>query len=168
MSHTIWFTGLSGSGKTTLANIVKDKYRDYIILDGDNLRQGLSSDLGFSIEDRNENIRRVIELCKIFNDNGINVITAFISPIKVWRLRAKLNIKNCFIIYCHSRFKTCEKRDVKGLYAKARAGIIKDFTGIDSLYETGSEDFIIDTEIDIEQTKSKLFQYIREIRESDI
>jgi len=84
------------------------------------------------------------------------------------RWKAKLKIKRCYIIYCAAKLDVCEERDVKGLYKKAREGIIKDFTGIDSLYELGGDDFIIDTETKIEKTKSKLFQYIREVRESDI
>ncbi len=137
----IWFTGLSGSGKSTLAvelehELYKLSVHSYI-LDGDNIRHGLNKDLGFADEDREENIRRIGEVARLFVDAGIIVITAFISPFRKDRDNVrKLFDKNQFIeIFVDCDLKTCEERDPKGLYKKARQGEIKDFTGIDSPYE---------------------------------
>lgn len=140
-SACIWFTGLSGSGKSTLAleleiELHKRKVRTYI-LDGDNIRQGLNKDLLFSSEDRTENIRRIGEVAKLFIDAGNLVLTAFISPFIADRDKVrKLLPKDKFVeIYVECDLETCEKRDPKGLYAKARNNEIKDFTGINSPYE---------------------------------
>tara|TARA_Y100001968_G_scaffold56675_1_gene47782 strand:- start:243 stop:878 length:636 start_codon:yes stop_codon:yes gene_type:complete len=140
-STILWFTGLSGSGKSTLANAVnialhKNGYSTYV-LDGDNIRHGLCKDLGFSNLDREENIRRISEVSKLFLDAGIIVLTAFVSPFRVDRDNARSLVgKNDFIeIYCSADLEVCENRDTKGLYAKARRGDIKDFTGISSPYE---------------------------------
>jgi adenylylsulfate kinase len=136
----LWFTGLSGSGKSTLANAVeaelnKRKIHTYI-LDGDNVRAGLNSNLGFTDEDRKENIRRISEVSKLFTDAGTVVLTAFISPFKEDRDRAREIIGSNFIeVYIDADLATCESRDPKGLYKKARAGQIPHFTGIDSPYE---------------------------------
>jgi adenylylsulfate kinase len=137
----LWFTGLSGAGKSTLAHAVEkaifDKgYRTFVI-DGDNVRHGLCADLGFSAHDRQENIRRVGEMSKLFLEAGIIVLTAFISPFQSDRNRVRdLVGKSEFIeIYCKAPLDICEQRDVKGLYAKARRGEILDFTGISSPYE---------------------------------
>lgn len=137
----LWFTGLSGAGKSTLAHAVEkaifDKeYRTFVI-DGDNVRHGLCVDLGFSAHDRQENIRRVGEMSKLFLEAGIIVLTAFISPFQSDRNRVRdLVGKSEFIeIYCKAPLDICEQRDVKGLYAKARRGEILDFTGISSPYE---------------------------------
>jgi adenylyl-sulfate kinase len=137
----LWMTGLSGSGKSTLA-VLLDKelsssgYKTYL-LDGDILRKGLNKDLGFSDADRHENIRRTGEVCKILFDAGLVVITAFISPFRKDRdMVRSLFPEGRFIeIYINTPLAVCEKRDVKGLYTKARAGIIPDFTGIGSAYE---------------------------------
>jgi adenylylsulfate kinase len=137
----IWFTGLSGSGKSTLANAVEkvlfDKGIHTYLLDGDSIRQGLNSDLDFSKEGRIENIRRVGEVSNLFVDAGLIVLTSFISPFKKDReIVRNLLPKNKFIeIFVDCDLETCEKRDPKGLYKKARAGEIKDFTGISSPYE---------------------------------
>lgn len=137
----IWLTGLSGSGKSTLAvELESELYKLGVhsyILDGDNIRLGLNKDLGFSDEDREENIRRIGEVAKLFVDAGLIVITAFISPFRKDRDNVrKLFDKNQFIeIFVDCDLKTCEERDPKGLYKKARQGEIKDFTGIDSPYE---------------------------------
>ena len=112
----LWFTGLSGSGKTTLAK----QLPNFVNLDGDVLRTGLCSDLGFSDEDRIENMRRLRELCKIFEQNSISVVTSFISPFEAERVKAKKEIPNCYIVWIKSSVEECEKRDVKGLYKKAR------------------------------------------------
>ena len=140
-SAILWFTGLSGSGKSTLANAVnealhKNGYATYV-LDGDNIRHGLCKDLGFSDLDREENIRRIGEVSKLFLDAGIIVLTAFVSPFRTDRDNARSLVgKNDFIeIYCSADLDICETRDTKGLYAKARKGDIKDFTGISSPYE---------------------------------
>lgn len=138
----LWFTGLSGSGKSTIANglqtkLFKNGY-NAIVLDGDNTRLGINKDLGFSNEDRIENIRRVAEITKLFVDSGHIVITAFISPFKENRTKAEEIIsENDFCeVFIDSSIETCEKRDVKGLYKKARSGEIKSFTGISSTYES--------------------------------
>ena len=136
----LWFTGLSGSGKSTLAYAVEFElhakgYQTYV-LDGDNVRHGLCSDLGFSVAKRTENIRRIGEVANLFADAGFIILTAFISPFSADRERIKQMGKNNFIeIYCHCPLAVCEERDVKGLYRRARAGEIVDFTGISSPYE---------------------------------
>lgn len=140
-STVLWLTGLSGSGKTTLAYAVAEKLGQLglnsYVLDGDNMRQGLCADLGFSLEDRNENIRRIAHINKLFIDNNIIVINAFISPTQKNRDTAKqiIDCDNFIDIYCDCPLKICENHDMKGLYQKARAGLISDFTGIDSIYE---------------------------------
>ncbi len=140
-SLIIWFTGLSGSGKSTLANAVNvalfEKGLATFVLDGDNIRHGLCKDLGFSDSDREENIRRIGEVSKLFLDAGVIVLTAFVSPFKSDRDKAReLVEKNDFLeVYCAANLEVCEKRDTKGLYAKAREGIISEFTGISSPYE---------------------------------
>ena len=140
-SIILWFTGLSGSGKSTIAHAVEEQlfkqgFRTFV-LDGDNVRHGLSSNLGFSEEDRKENIRRVGETAKLMLEAGIITLTAFISPYRQDRERVKIMMPpGDFIeIYCEATLETCEQRDVKGYYKKARAGIIKNYTGIDSPYE---------------------------------
>ena len=137
----IWFTGLSGSGKSTLANALEDRLnklgkRTYV-LDGDNIRKGLNKDLGFSDEDRVENIRRIGEVSKLMLDAGIIVMTAFISPFKQDRdiVRGLVGEGEFFEIFCDADLDICEERDPKGLYKKARAGDIPEFTGISSPYE---------------------------------
>ncbi|MCM3676039.1 MULTISPECIES: adenylyl-sulfate kinase [Peribacillus] len=140
-STVLWFTGLSGSGKSTIANAVaKELYNRNIrsyVLDGDNIRHGLNKDLGFSEEDRTENIRRIGEVSKLFVDSGQFVLTAFISPFRADRqiVRDLLDEGEFIEVYIKCPIEECEVRDPKGLYDKARKGIIKDFTGIDSPYE---------------------------------
>lgn len=137
----IWFTGLSGSGKSTLAKEISKKFNQLnissYILDGDLMRDGLNNDLGFSISDRQENIRRIGEVAKILLSSGIFPIVASISPLELQRKKVKqlFSINQFFEIYLSASIGICEKRDVKGLYKKARMGEIKDFTGIDSIYE---------------------------------
>ncbi|MES9863230.1 MAG: adenylyl-sulfate kinase [Candidatus Thiodiazotropha sp. LLP2] len=137
----LWFTGLSGSGKSTLAHALEEELyqrgcRTYVF-DGDNVRHGLCRDLGFSVEDRTENIRRIGEMAKLFVDAGVISLTAFISPIREDRDRARgLFPHGDFIeVFVDCPLEVCETRDVKGLYKKARAGEIKEFTGISSPYE---------------------------------
>ena len=135
----IWFTGLSGSGKTTIAHAVEEKLLDagvpVEILDGDVVRENLSKGLGFSEEDRNTNIRRIAFVAHLLQRNGTFVITAAISPYKAIRDEARSMIKDFVEVYAEASLEVCEERDTKGLYAKARAGEIKDFTGIDDPYE---------------------------------
>ncbi|MEO1652391.1 MAG: adenylyl-sulfate kinase, partial [Bacteroidota bacterium] len=140
-SMVVWFTGLSGSGKSTLANLLEQKlhregHHTYV-LDGDNIRGGLNKDLGFGADDRKENIRRIGEVAKLMVDAGIIVLTSFISPFREDRaLVRSLMEDNEFIeVFVDCPLEVCEQRDVKGLYKKARAGIIKNFTGIDSPFE---------------------------------
>ncbi|WP_340141689.1 adenylyl-sulfate kinase [Priestia sp. D3YE.R1] len=141
-SFVLWFTGLSGSGKSTVANAVAKalfdkKIRNYV-LDGDNVRFGLNKNLGFSAEDRTENIRRIGEVSKLFVDSGQVVLTAFISPFQEDRAQVREILEgNEFLeVYVECPLEECEKRDPKGLYKKARSGEIRDFTGIDSPYES--------------------------------
>lgn len=136
----LWFTGLSGSGKSTLAHEVEAALHKQgcqtIVLDGDNVRHGLCGDLTFSDEDRKENIRRIGEMAKLFAEAGVIVLTAFISPFREDRRRVRSLAPEDFVeIHCDCDISVCEERDVKGLYKKARAGEIKDFTGISSPYE---------------------------------
>jgi bifunctional enzyme CysN/CysC len=137
----LWFTGLSGSGKSTIANLVERRLHDLgrhtYILDGDNVRHGLNRDLGFTAVDRVENVRRVAETAKLMVDAGLIVLVSFISPFASERRMARdLMERGEFLeIYVSTPIDTCEKRDVKGLYAKARRGEIKNFTGVDSPYE---------------------------------
>ena len=152
-SLLIWYTGLSGSGKSTLANAVEKElyhkgYNSYT-LDGDNIRRGINNELGFNQEDRLENIRRVAEISKLMMDAGIIVNAAFISPLISDRKIIKdiVGVENLFEIYVSTSLEECEKRDVKGLYEKARKGLIKDFTGITSKYEPPKNpDVVIDTQ----------------------
>ena len=140
-SAILWFTGLSGSGKSSLANavnaVLSQRGIATYLLDGDNIRHGLCKDLGFSDADREENIRRIGEVAKLFLDAGVIVLTAFVSPFRADRDKARALVKRGdFIeIHCAADLKVCESRDPKGLYSKARAGEIKDFTGISSPYE---------------------------------
>ena len=137
----VWFTGLSGSGKSTLAHAVEETLHRQgcrtFVLDGDNVRHGLCGDLGFSSKDRVENIRRIGEMAKLFMEAGVIVLTAFISPFRADRERVRGMVEHGdFIeIYCDAPIGVCESRDVKGMYKKARAGLIAEFTGISSPYE---------------------------------
>lgn len=151
-SVILWFTGLSGSGKSTLAHAVEEelhrrKCRTYV-LDGDNVRHGLNGDLGFSEDDRKENIRRIGNVSKLFLDAGTIVLTAFISPFKVDRetVRNLVPHGDFLEIFCNASLTVCEQRDTKGMYKKAREGLIKDFTGISSPYEEPDKpELVVDT-----------------------
>lgn len=151
-SAVIWFTGLSGSGKSTLAHAVEERLHQAgcgtFVLDGDNVRHGLCSNLGFSNDDRSENIRRIAEAAKLMVESGVIAMTAFISPFRADRESARgLFPHGDFIeIYCAAPIEVCESRDVKGLYARARAGEVKDFTGISSPYEAPVKpELVVDT-----------------------
>lgn len=152
-SFILWFTGLSGAGKSTLAHAVEQRLYELncstYVFDGDNVRHGLCSDLGFSRSDREENIRRIGEMVKLFTEAGVIAITAFISPFRKDRDRVRALIRpGAFIeVHCRCDLKVCEQRDVKGLYAKARQGLIPDFTGISSPYEPPQNpEILIDTD----------------------
>ncbi len=163
--RVLWFTGLSGSGKSALANALEKRLaqsgRHTMILDGDNLRHGLNKNLGFTEADRVENIRRAAEAGKLMLDAGLIVLTALISPYAQDRENARRIIGDAFVeIYVSTPLEVCEARDVKGLYKKARAGEIPEFTGITSPYEAPvSPDFIIDTsEISLEEAVERLME----------
>jgi adenylylsulfate kinase len=168
-SAVIWFTGLSGSGKSTLAHSVEEELHNLdcktFVLDGDNVRHGLSSNLTFSDNDRKENIRRIGEAAKLMLEAGVITITAFISPFKKDRnLVRQLLLQSDFIeIYCKASLETCESRDVKGLYKRARAGEIKNYTGIDSPYEAPENpELVIDTERDsLEESVAKVIDFLK-------
>jgi adenylyl-sulfate kinase len=149
----LWFTGLPGSGKSTLAMALERRLFDLgwqvYTLDGDNVRRGLSADLGFSPHDREENIRRIGEVAALFADAGTICITAFISPYRADRAlsRAAAGERSFFEVFVHSELATCERRDPKGHYRRARAGELKEFTGIGAPYEAPERpDVVIDTE----------------------
>ena len=149
----VWLYGLSGSGKSTLANALERRLHDEGIftqlLDGDNIRSGLNSNLGFSDDDRRENIRRVAEVAKLFATAGVVTIAAFICPRVELRALARdiIGAKDFFGVYVECSFETCEARDVKGLYAKAAAGAVEQFTGRDSAFEAGvSPDLTLNTD----------------------
>lgn len=167
--YCLWLTGLSGAGKSTLSNALEAalhaKGRHVYVLDGDNIRLGLNRDLGFSAADRDENIRRVAEVAKLMVDAGLIVIVAFISPFRAQRDAARLLFERGeFVeVYVDAPFATCEQRDTKGLYAKARQGLLKDFTGLDSPYEPPSapELHLKTDEMSIAQCLNKISGFIR-------
>ena len=148
----VWFTGLSGAGKSTIAHSLEEQLFQTgclsYVFDGDNVRHGLCSDLGFSAEDRTENIRRIAEMCKLFVDAGVIALTAFISPLHSDREMVRELMGEDFVeVFCRCPVEVCEQRDVKGLYKKARAGKIQDFTGISAPYEAPENpDLVIDTD----------------------
>lgn len=165
---TIWFTGLSGSGKSTSAIALEQLLASegYVcrILDGDNIRTGLNSNLGFSEEDRNENIRRIAEVCKLFTDTGIITIASFVSPTADLRRMARdiVGADDFFEVYMSTPLEECERRDVKGLYAKARRGEVKQFTGISAPFDVPEHaDISIDTtNATPEETAREIFDKI--------
>ncbi len=168
-SIVLWFTGLSGSGKSTLAHALEEKLFQKgcrtFVLDGDNIRHGLNSNLDFSEKSRTENIRRVSEVSKLMMESGLIVMTAFISPFNKDRNEArKLISSDDFIeIYCKASLETCEARDVKGLYKRARAGEIKNYTGIDSPYEKPENpEIVIDTDQQsLEESMSNILDFLK-------
>ena len=161
-----WFTGLSGAGKLTLAHSVEESlhqqgYKTFV-LDGDNVRHGLCADLSFSDDDRKENIRRVGHTSMLYVEAGIIVLTAFISPFRADRDNVrKIAGADFHEIYCKTSLEICEDRDVKGLYKRARAGEIPDFTGISSPYEEPEHaDLMVDTESHLEDCRMEVYNYI--------
>ena len=169
-SRVLWFTGLSGSGKSTVANaaekILHDMGLQTYVLDGDNVRMGLNKDLGFSHKDRTENIRRITEIANLFADSGSIVLTAFISPYREDRDKAReiISTDDFIEIFVSADLSVCELRDTKGLYKKARAGKIKGFTGIDAPYEAPlNPELIVDTDKnDIEACAQIVVDYLVE------
>jgi adenylylsulfate kinase len=167
----LWFTGLSGAGKSTLAHAVEKALFEFgcrtFVVDGDNVRHGLCKDLGFTNEDRQENIRRVGELSKLFLEAGVITLTAFISPFQSDRNRIRdLVGQGEFIeIYCKASLTICEQRDVKGLYARARRGEIAEFTGISSLYEPPSNpELELDTGVEsLDECVNKIINYLKTV-----
>jgi len=165
----IWFTGLSGSGKSTVASLVEKKLvaegRCAYLLDGDNVRHGLCGDLGFSDAARDENIRRLSEVAALFEDAGVIALVSAISPFEKMRKFAKSRCKHFLLVYVKTDIGTCEKRDAKGLYAKARRGEITGFTGIDSPYEIPEHpDLVLDTEaMSADENAEKVLALVREI-----
>ncbi len=166
----LWFTGLSGSGKSTLANEVAyrlhKKGKLTYVLDGDNIRHGLNKDLGFTPEDRTENIRRISEVANLFADAGVITLTAFISPYRKDRNFCRSLLQDRFMeIYTKAPLEVCEERDPKGLYKKARAGEIKEFTGIDAPYEPPENpELIIETDKEtIEESADKVIKKMEEL-----
>lgn len=168
-SLVLWFTGLSGSGKSTLAHRLEEELYQWgwytYLLDGDNIRHGLNGDLGFTDKDRQENIRRIGEVAKLFVDGGVVVLAAFISPFREDRekVRALLEPGEFVEIYVKCDLETCEKRDPKGLYRKARNGEIPHFTGIDSPYEEPLDpELVIDTSLhDLEECVAMIRSFMK-------
>jgi adenylylsulfate kinase len=168
-SCVLWFTGLSGAGKSTLAHAVEEQLHQLgcrtFVLDGDNVRHGLSSNLGFSEDDRRENIRRIGEAAKLMMEAGVIAMTAFISPFRADReaVRNLMPHGDFFEVYCKAALETCEARDVKGLYKKARAGEIKNYTGIDSPYEAPEKpELVVDTDaLSIEQSVNEVLKLLQ-------
>lgn len=166
----LWFTGLSGSGKSTIANAVEAKLfelqKHTYLLDGDNIRMGLNNDLGFSDEDRIENIRRIGEVAKLFVESGCIILAAFISPFRSERKRVRDSVKEDeFIeIFVDTPLKRCEQRDPKGLYKKARNGEIPNFTGISSPYEKpdDAEIHIVNDGISVKEAVDVIINYLRQ------
>lgn len=164
----LWFTGLSGCGKSTIANTVDhllySQGKHSYVLDGDNIRMGLNKNLGFSAEDRAENIRRIGEVSKLFADAGLFTLTAFISPYRADRdkVRGILGAGEFIEIYVNASLATCEKRDPKGLYKKARAGEIKGFTGIDDPYEEPQKpELVLDSDtMGIDELAGEVMAYL--------
>jgi adenylylsulfate kinase len=167
-SFLIWFTGLSGSGKSTIANLVEQQLFEKGIktytLDGDNIRKGINNDLTFSPEDRTENIRRIAEISNLMIDAGLVVLAAFVSPYKKDRENVKNIVKNSnFVeVFINTSVEECERRDVKGLYKKARAGEIKNMTGISAPYEAPEQpDIEIKTEeVSVKEAVNKIINHI--------
>jgi len=167
-SFVLWFTGLSGSGKSTLAHEVEKKLHlsgcRTFVLDGDNVRHGLSADLSFSETDRKENIRRIGEAAKLMIEAGVIALTAFISPFKADRemVRGLLPHGEFIEVFCDAALDVCERRDVKGLYKKARAGDIKNYTGISSPYEAplNPEIYVNTAELTVQESCNAVLSYI--------
>lgn len=168
-SFLIFFTGLSGAGKSTIANALEqhlnqEKVRTYV-LDGDNIRKGINSNLGFTPEDRSENLRRIAEISKLFIDAGIVVLSAFIAPYEKDRkfIKEKVGVENYIEVFVNTSLQECERRDVKGLYKKARVGEIKNFTGVTAPYEAPLNPTLeISERNSVEESVALVYSKIRE------
>jgi adenylylsulfate kinase len=168
-SLLVWFTGLSGSGKSTIANLVElELHKLNIItysLDGDNIRHGINKDLTFSETDRKENIRRIAEVSKLFVDAGVVTFAAFVSPYlkDIYNIKDIVGYQNFVEVYVNTSIEECERRDVKGLYKKARAGEIRNMTGIDAPYESPihPDIEIITEKMTIEESVKQVVEYIK-------
>lgn len=164
----VWFTGLSGSGKSTLAHAIEEELHQLgcrtFVLDGDNVRHGLCGDLGFSENDRKENIRRIGEMANLFTEAGVITLTAFISPYRAdrHRVRQLLAPEDFVEVYCRCALEVCEARDVKGMYRKARLGEITDFTGISSPYEEPDKpELVIETgRLPLDECVAQVINYL--------
>ena len=173
--QVFWLYGLSGSGKSTLAVGLEQRLHEVgifsVVLDGDNLRSGLNNDLGFDEGSRRENLRRVAEVAKLFAENGVVVIVSFITPLKEFRESAKeiVGDEDFREVYVQASLSTCEERDVKGLYAKAEAGEIANFTGRESAFEEPDSPWlVVDTEnVSFEESLEQLFLAVRPLAEAD-
>lgn len=165
-AKVLWFTGLSGSGKSTIAKgleeVLHQKGFLVVVLDGDNVRTGINNNLGFSEDDRKENIRRIAEVAKLFLQNGVIVICCFVSPTEDIRAQAKSIIgeKDFVEIFVNTPMEECENRDVKGLYAKARKGEIKDFTGVNAPFEIP-----LNPDLEIQTTNKSVTESVSEAAE---
>jgi adenylylsulfate kinase len=170
-AFVLWFTGLSGSGKSTLAHALEERLHQLrlstFVLDGDNIRHGLCEDLGFAESDRNENVRRVVEVAKLLMNAGVITITALISPLEKQRKSARDQLSqqsgDFFEIYCKCSLDVCEQRDVKGLYKKARAEKMENFTGVSSPYEPPqAPDIAIETNVlPVEESVNLIINFLR-------
>jgi adenylylsulfate kinase len=169
-SVALWLTGLSGSGKSTIAHTLELRLLERgiaaYVLDGDNVRHGLSSDLGFSPKEREENIRRIGEVAKLFVDAGVITLCAFVSPYRADRekLRASIGKADFIEIYVHASLATCRARDPKGLYGKADAGVIADLTGVGAPYEPPEHpDLVLDTEVsDLDESVARVIRLLEQ------
>ena len=170
-SFILWFTGLSGAGKSTLAHRVEEILFEELncntfVLDGDNVRHGLCADLGFSLDDRHENIRRIGEMSKLFMQAGVITLTAFISPFRKDRdiVRSMVAEGEFIEIYCNTPLSICEERDVKGLYEKARNGTVREFTGISSPYEEPLKpEIVVQTgEVELDECANQVIDYLKQ------
>ncbi|RFP16166.1 MULTISPECIES: adenylyl-sulfate kinase [unclassified Duganella] len=167
----VWLSGLSGAGKTTvsiqLSRMLAEAGLRTVLLDGDQLRQGLCKDLGYSASDRRENLRRAAEVCRLFTETGAIIIAAFVSPLQADRdMVRELAGENFFEVYCNAPLEVCEARDVKGLYALARQGRIPDFTGISAPYEVPrAPDLVLDTARQtVRQCAAQIFKLLHQRR----
>ncbi len=166
----LWFTGLSASGKSTMAHAVEEALHDAgyhaFVLDGDNVRHGLCSDLGFSLEDRDENLRRVGEVAKLFLEAGVIVLSAFISPMRAERERVRALVPHgdFLEVFCAAPLEVCEQRDPKGLYERAKKGLIANFTGISSPYEApvNPELFLETGSLTVDECVAQVMQLVRD------
>jgi adenylyl-sulfate kinase len=165
--YTLWMTGLCQSGKSTISKNLKHEYGHFVILDGDEIRKGLNKDLGFTRDERKENLRRVCEVAKILNKNGIRVIVSFVSPIESVRVMAKETIGNCFVVYVYNIVEICAERDKKGLYKKAFNDKNETLPGVQTVFEEPScADCIIDNTGKIEPAMKTIRDFVDAIEYS--